>query len=131
MKRELKLEDFVKGVNEINNAEITSVAPLGMSSEFIYLMGSKRVSTVSLRKYINQCELLITDKEGNFLTYSKLHLSLNIDYIARKWFEIYEELKPLIHTTIKDYEIEVSRDYKLSKGFELLKGCKEKEKENE
>ena len=128
MVKKLTLNDFIKGVKIIDNSKIKSVAPLGMSSDTVYLSGNNRVSEVSLRKYNNSCELLITDENGTFLTYSKLHLSLSIDYISQKWFDLYKELEPLINTSIDDYNIELSNNYKLSNGFELLQKTK---KEND
>ena len=128
MIKKLTLNDFIKGVKTIDNSKIKSVAPLGMSGDTVYLSGNNRVSEVSLRKYNNSCELLITDENGTFLTYSKLHLSLSVDYISQKWFDLYKELEPLINTSIDDYNIELSNNYKLSNGFELLQKTK---KEND
>lgn len=159
----LKKEDFIQYVSKVRNDEITSVAPLGFSSDDFIIFENKnkplrkefiseeeyeeleetgyfgkegynkpvmRSCQVSMRKYGSECELLITDYEGNFLTFSKLNFCFDDTYIGTKFYDLFIELKPFIGTTIKtlDNDIDFSK-VKFSIGFDMLESYKKHKEE--
>ena len=80
-----------------------------------------RSCEVSMRKYGSECELLITDYEGNFLTYSKLNFCFDDTYIGTKFYDLFIELKPFIGTRIKTLDEKIDFDKaKFSEGFNML-----------
>ena len=80
-----------------------------------------RSSQLSFRKYCDECELLITDKYGNFLTYSKLNFIFSDEYIAKTFYNLFIDLKPYMDKKIETIEEEIDwKNVKLSKGFEML-----------
>lgn len=64
--KKLTYSDFLKVCNQIKNAEITSKACLGYSSNSIYLNGTSRVNEVSIRNHSGMYSMLITNESGMF-----------------------------------------------------------------
>ncbi|MDQ0062359.1 hypothetical protein [Paenibacillus harenae] len=125
--KQLTITDFVNGVEVITGGRITSVAPLGYSGNDLVLDGQrrnesgKRESLVSLRRYCDTAELLITDKEGRFLTYQKYHFVLGTPFIAHKFFEAWNELSDFIEKDMnEDVETVFAKDATWSVGFRIL-----------
>ena len=65
--------------------------------------------------------MLITDYEGNFLTYSELNFCFDDTYIGTKFYDLFIELKPFIGTRIKTLDEKIDFDKaKFSEGFNML-----------
>lgn len=108
-------KDFIS-IEEYENLEET-----GYFGKERYDKPVSRSCQVSLRKYGNECELLITDYEGNFLTYSKLNFCFDDKYIGTKFYDLFIELKPFIGTIINKFEQEINfNKVEYSKGFDIL-----------
>jgi hypothetical protein len=123
----LTINDFTEAVKQIIGAEITTIAPLGASSDDVVLSGTRRnekgnrESLVSLRKYCSEAELLITDKNGRFLTYQKYGTVLGVEYISQKFYAAWQELSGFIETEVNEKnDVVFSKEAKLTKGFEIL-----------
>ncbi len=72
--------------------------------------------------------MLITDKYGNFLTYSKLNFVFSDEYIAKTFYKLFVDLKPCMDRKIETIEAEIDwKNVKLSKGFEILEAYANRE----
>ena len=122
----ISLNDFINYVKKVRNDEITSVAPLGFSGENYIVFENKNKSSLrscelSFRKYCNECELLITDYEGNFLTYSKLNFCFDDEFIGTNFYNLFLQLKPYMNKVIKKIDEPINFDkVKFSIGFEMI-----------
>lgn len=65
-----------------------------------------RSSQLSFRKHNNMCELLITDYHGNFLSYLQLNLALGDEVIGKFYYEVFQNLKPLMFNVVTEAEEE-------------------------
>ena len=132
---EIKEQDFIDCVKAVRNSKITDVAPLGWSSDTLILYENEekpltdkgntvsRSSQLSFRKYCDECELLITDKYGYFLTYFKLNFAFSDEYIAKKFYDLFLDLKPYMNTKIETINDEIDwKNVNYSKGFDILNG---------
>lgn len=128
-------QDFINCVNKVRNDNITNVAPLGFSGDDLILYENEekplnkrgklvsRSSQLSFRKYCDECELLITDMVGNFLTHSKLNFVFSDEYIGKKFYELFIDLKPYMNKEIEIINTEIDfKNVNYSKGFEILQG---------
>lgn len=126
-------QDFIDCINKVRNSKITDIAPLGFAGDDLILYENKekpltksgkpvsRSSQLSFRKYCDECELLITDIVGNFLTYSKLNFAFSDEYIAKKFYELFIDLKPYMNKEIESINTEIDfENANYSKGFEIL-----------
>lgn len=128
-------KEFLKEViTYIMLAPITSIAPLGFSGEDYYLYGRfikhtesedrkwHRESIISLRKYCNCPELLITDKDGRFLFYGRYDVN-DYEFIIDRFYEIIQLLKNKVNTIEERKELpEINFDENnLTKGWDMLK----------
>jgi len=128
---ELTLKDFKEAVDTAINGQITNIAPFGVSGDDIVLSGTRsngRVSLVSVRKYCDSIELLITDVNGVFLTYQKYYIPFGVEYIANKFYEIWHEMKEFIKRDMKQEIKEViAENAEKSIGFAILEAAFSKE----
>lgn len=80
-----------------------------------------RSCQLSFRKYGNECELLITDYKGNFLTYSKLNFCFDDEFIGTNFYNLFLQLKPYMNKVIEERDGLINFDkVKFSIGFEML-----------
>lgn len=80
-----------------------------------------RSSQLSFRKYGSECELLITDYEGNFLTYSKLNFAFSDEYIGKTFYKLFIDLKPYMTKVVDDIEQKIDwKNVNYSVGFDML-----------
>jgi len=126
---EINLETFKEAIFLAYRDGITTTAPLGFSGDDVVLYGTHqsdpwRTSVITIRNHSHDAKLLITDTKGNFLFYGGFDINLGVEFIAQKYLEIFEELKPHIETEIKElsqFKLKFSKDMKLSEGFKMLK----------
>ena len=72
--------------------------------------------------------MLITDRYGNFLTYSKLNFAFSDEYIAKTFYKLFVDLKPYMNKKIETIKEEIDwKNIKLSKGFEILEAYANRE----
>ncbi|WP_130736901.1 hypothetical protein [Flavobacterium sp. J27] len=78
---------------------ITSKALLGSSGDTIILFSRQsyafdisRPSQISVRLYNKDVELLITNRDGDFLFYGRYSYQLGIDFIASEYFRIFKKI---------------------------------------
>jgi hypothetical protein len=94
---EITLEDFQQFVKQSAEGKHTSVAPLGMAGDNLYLHKiENRVQEVSIRLYCGIPELLITNNSKGFLFYGRFDVRLGLDFLALQYFNIFELLKSQI-----------------------------------
>ena len=80
-----------------------------------------RSCQLSFRKYSGDCELLITDYEGNFLTYSKLNFCFDDEFIGTNFYNLFLQLKPYMNKVVKQINNPINFDkVKFSEGFDML-----------
>lgn len=80
-----------------------------------------RSSELSFRKYCDECELLITDYKGNFLTYSKLSFAFSDEYIGKTFYKLFIDLKPYMTKVVDDIEQKIDwKNVNYSAGFDIL-----------
>lgn len=80
-----------------------------------------RSSELSFRKYDNECELLITDYEGNFLTYSKLNFCFDDEFIGTNFYNLFLQLKPYMNKVIKKNDEPINfNKVNFSIGFKMI-----------
>lgn len=82
------------------NSGINNFAIIGCSGDTYFLYGEGRKSQVSFRNYCGSLELLITDKNGNFIIYNKLD-GLSFDDLIIEYYKQFLSVKHLINTKIK------------------------------
>lgn len=155
----ITLNDFISYVKKVRNDEITSVAPLGWCGEYYIIFENKnkplnkefiseeeynesedkeyydrpvaRSCQLSFRKYCSECEMLITDYEGNFLTYSKLNFCFDDEFIGTNFYNLFLQVKPYMNQVIKKIEDPINFDkVTYSIGFDMI-AAYEKEIKNE
>lgn len=116
------------------NTGISTIAPLGFSGDSFYLYGRfidnkesddgkwHRESVVSFRNYCDTLEMLITDKSGKFLIYTKKD-GLAFDELIDSFYFDFCSVKSLIDGNVKPTfeKTEINNDAQLSMGFEILK----------
>ena len=89
-----------------------------------------RSSQLSFRQYSGMLELLITDYEGNFLVHSFIGLEFSDEYIAKKFYELFVDMKPYMNKVIDKIETKIDfKNVKFSEGFKMLH-CYTKHKDN-
>lgn len=96
--KKIKKKNFKEAIYLAYKGGITSVAPLGFSGDTVMIHGNGRKQQVSIRNYGNDAELLITNKNGNFLFYGRYHINLGVDRIATLYFNIFKNVLPLMDT---------------------------------
>ena len=80
-----------------------------------------RSCQLSFRKYGNECELLITDYEGNFLTYSKLNFCFDDEFIGTNFYNLFLQLKPYMNKVVKKIDEPINfNKVNFSIGFEMI-----------
>ena len=80
-----------------------------------------RSCQLSFRKYGDECELLITDYKGNFLTYSKLNFCFDDEFIGANFYNLFLQLKPYMNKVIEERDEPINFDkVKFSIGFEMM-----------
>ena len=81
-----------------------------------------RSSELSFRKYGNECEMLITDYQGDFLTYSKLNFCFDDEFIGTNFYNLFVQLKPYMNRVIKENDVIINFDkVTFSEGFAMIK----------
>lgn len=99
-------------VNHIFDAEITSRAPLGYSSDDFILFSNgqyTRSSQISMRNHSGSLSLLITDKEGDFIFNGGWSLLLGSDLLSQVAFDTINTLKYLIFKDISKTIVSVEK----------------------
>jgi hypothetical protein len=105
----------------ISEEEYKNLKETGYSGKEGYDKPVCRSSQLSMRKYGDECELLITDYEGNFLTYSKLNFVFSDEYIGKTFYKIFKDLKQYMGVTIKKIDEDINwKEVKFSEGFDIL-----------
>ena len=80
-----------------------------------------RSCELSFRKYDDECELLITDYKGNFLTYSKLNFCFDDEFIGTNFYNLFLQLKPYMNKVIKKIDEPINfNKVNFSIGFEMI-----------
>ena len=80
-----------------------------------------RSCQLSFRKYNNECELLITDYEGNFLTYSKLNFCFDDEFIGTNFYNLFLQLKPYMNKVVEKIDEPINfNKVNFSIGFEMI-----------
>lgn len=80
-----------------------------------------RSCQLSFRKYGDECELLITDYEGNFLTYSKLNFCFDDEFIGTNFYNLFLQLKPYMNKVIEKIDEPINfNKVNFSIGFEMI-----------
>lgn len=117
---DITIEDFKLAICAAMNSGINHVAPLGCSGDDFLLYGRfipyeesedgnwHRESMVTIRNYCGTPELLVTDKEGNFLFYGKMFGEL--DFVASEYFRIFILFKDKICSVVDKTEIKFTDD---------------------
>lgn len=116
------------------NSGIANIAPFGCSGDHFIIYGKfidakeskdekwHRESMVSLRNYFGTLEMLVTDKKGRFLVYSKVD-GMSVDEVIEELFREFCSVKHLITKTTKETfkdALEISNETELSEGFKML-----------
>ena len=146
---EIGVEDFINYVKKVRNDEITNIAPLGISSDSYIIFENKNKplrkefisekeyqeskdkeyydkpmwhsSELSMRKYGNKCELLITDYEGKFLTYSQISFAFDDEFIGKNFYQIFIQLKPYMNKLVDTIEEKINwNKVNYSIGFDMI-----------
>lgn len=103
--------DFREGINWCLSKGLSSHAPLGSSgSDFILYerprdkeeKNRNRSSQVSLRLYNKVVELLLTDIDGYFLFYGRIHLAHGINSVAKEYYRLFILNKKWIASKVPD-----------------------------
>lgn len=120
-------KDYMSMVAKVvMNAGISTIAPLGFSSDHFYLYGRfidtnesgdgkwHRESVVSFRNYCNMLEMLITDKSGKFLIYTQKD-GLDFDELIDSFYLDFCSVKNLIDDNVEPTfgKAEVNNDAQL------------------
>ena len=80
-----------------------------------------RSCQLSFRKYGSECELLITDYEGNFLTYSKLNFCFDDEFIGTNFYNLFLQLKPYMNKVVEKIDEPINfNKVNFSIGFEMI-----------
>lgn len=116
------------------NSGINHICPLGCSGDNFMLYGKfikaeesedgnwHRESMVSLRNYFGILEMLVTDKKGRFLVYSKVD-GMSVDEVIEELFREFCNVKHLVNKETKETFKDVlkeSDNVELSEGFKIL-----------
>lgn len=102
---EINQDLFRESILKCYEDGITAIAPLGRCGETVVLFGSEgngRCSLVSVRNYCGDPELLITDKKGRFLFYGRFHISMGLDFVAARYYQIFCMVEEFIEDEIPD-----------------------------
>ena len=121
-------KDFKDSIAKCLNMDMTTVAPLGASSDEINLNGFHgkidgkwhRISLIQMRNYCGSPELLITDKAGNFLFYGQMDAHLDIDLIANFYYSIFKAVKLYITEDVGNTKVNFSKNVQFTAGFKML-----------
>lgn len=81
------------------NSGINNFAIIGCSGDTYYLYGESRKAQVSFRNYCGGLEMLITDLDGNFITYNKLD-GLSFDDLINEYHRQFLVVRHLIETKV-------------------------------
>ncbi len=126
---EITKEDFKEAIVLAYKGGITLIAPIGFAGDAVILHGTKnektsRVSQVSIRHYKGDAELLITDKEGNFLFHGRYRIDLGLDFIVEQYWLIFNSVKrsilKVINRTSEFKEVQLSENVDPTAGFDVL-----------
>ena len=131
---DITLEYFKMVAITCMNSGINSICPFGCSGDNFMLYGKfikaeesedgdwHRKSMVSLRNYFGSLEMLVTDKKGRFLVYSKVD-GMSVDEVVEELFREFCNVKHLVDKitteTFKD-ALRESDNVELSEGFKML-----------
>lgn len=98
---DITIEDFREVLETVLNGKITSIAPLGFSSDNIYLYNNKTEGVswsgcVKIRTWSNMPELLIGNKAGKWLCHMNIDRLMGFEYILTEFHRAFENVKHLI-----------------------------------
>lgn len=80
-----------------------------------------RSCQLSFRKYGDECELLITDYKGNFLTYSKLNFCFDDEFIGTNFYNLFLQLKPYMNKVVEKIDEPINfNKVNFSIGFDMI-----------
>ena len=66
--------------------------------------------------------MLITDYQGDFLTYSKLNFCCDDEFIGTNFYNLFVQLKPYMNRVIKENNMIINFDkVTFSEGFAMIK----------
>lgn len=83
-----------------------------------------RSCELSFRKYGSECELLITDYKGSFLTYSKLNFCFDDEFIGTNFYNLFLQLKPFMNKVVEQIDNPINfNKVKFSEGFDMFANC--------
>lgn len=96
--QDITLEVLKQAVAKATNEGFKNHAPLGASGDRIILYHEKennthsRPSQISVRLHSSGVELLVTNRNGDFLFYGKFHPDLGGNYIAKRFKETLDHI---------------------------------------
>lgn len=106
----------------ITEEEYEGLEETGYFGKEQYNKPVSRSSQLSFRKYGNECEMLITDYQGNFLTYSKLNFCFDDEFIGTNFYNLFVQLKPYMNQVVKENNIIINFDkVTFSERFAMIK----------
>jgi len=124
---EITLDTFKEAIFIAYRDGIKSLAPLGCSGDTVLLFSKdgSRKSSVSIRNYSGDAELLITDAAGGFLFYGRFDVNIGLNFMASQYLAIFESVKDKIETVVQktiDFEnVRFADDCEKTVGFEMLR----------
>ena len=105
----------------ISKEEYEKLEETGYFGKEGYNKPVSRSCQLSFRKYCDECELLITDYEGNFLTHSKLNFCFDDDFIGTNFYNLFLQLKPYMNKVVEKIDIPINfNKVNFSIGFEMI-----------
>lgn len=98
---EITPEFILSMFDHVYMAGINSVKPLGMSGDTFMIYGSPRVSSISLRNYCGDVELLICDSKGGFIFYGRFHIMVGPELVANMYYQIIQKSRPFLEGVLE------------------------------
>ena len=105
----------------ISEEEYEKLEETGYFGKEGYNKPVSRSCQLSFRKYGYECELLITDYEGNFLTYSQLNFCFDDEFIGTNFYNLFLQLKPYMNKVVEKIDEPINfNKVNFSIGFEMI-----------